>query len=78
MVSRAEPGSRAMRCKVLHAPAWLPDGYYEATFREQSAFVHRAQGAWSVGIAWAVFPARKKTDPAAEPFLAEWIRTLAV
>jgi hypothetical protein len=77
LVSRAEPGSRAVRCIVSDAPASLPDGYYEATFLGQSAFLHRGDGAWSIGIAWAVIPLRKKADPISEPFLAEWMRMLA-
>jgi hypothetical protein len=77
LVSRAEPESRAMRCEVLEAPAGLPDGYYEALFSDQSAFLRRGQGAWAVGIAWAAIPSRVKPEPDALPFVAEWTRTLA-
>jgi len=40
------------RCAILDAPLWLPDGYYEATFCGQSAFLHRVNRAWSVGVPW--------------------------
>lgn len=77
LLSRCDRDLRATRCTVLHAPEWLPDGYYEATFREQSAFLHRSHGAWSVGIPWTVLPARPKPEAVTETFVAEWMRTLA-
>lgn len=40
------------KCAILDAPLWLPDGYYEATFCGQSAFLHRVNGVWSVGVPW--------------------------
>jgi len=40
------------RCAILEAPLWLPDGYYEATFIGQSAFLHRVNGVWSAGVPW--------------------------
>jgi len=40
------------RCAVLQAPEWLPDGYYEATFCGQSAFLHRDAGQWGEGVPW--------------------------
>ena len=73
LVSRDQRGSR--RCTVLHAPDWLPDGYYEASFRGQSAFLQRKQSAWSIGIAWAEMPSRRKAARAAEPQIAEWMRS---
>jgi hypothetical protein len=64
------------RCTILQAPEWLPDGYYEASFRGQSAFLHRGNGAWSVGVPWLqVSPHRKAARP--ETSLPEWVRTLA-
>jgi hypothetical protein len=77
LVSRAERDARAMRCEVLEAPEGLPDGYYEALFSDQSAFLRRDKGAWGVGIAWAAIPSRVKPEPDALPFVAEWTRTLA-
>lgn len=47
------------KCAILEAPLWLPDGYYEATFCGQSAFLHRVNGTWSVGIPWPQVPARR-------------------
>ena len=56
LVTRAEgPGQRAAmyaRCVVVQAPEWLPDGYYEAIFCGQSAFLHRRGGEWSEGVPW--------------------------
>lgn len=46
------PGATFSQCAVLDAPMWLPDGYYEATFSGQSAFLHRVNGVWGVGIPW--------------------------
>jgi len=40
------------KCAILDAPLWLPDGYYEASFGDQSAFLHRVNGVWSVGVPW--------------------------
>lgn len=40
------------RCVLLDAPSSLPDGLYEATFSDQTAFLHRANGIWSAGIPW--------------------------
>jgi hypothetical protein len=77
LLSRDERGSRALRCTVLHVHAQLPDGYYEALFGAQSAFLRHGDGAWSTGIAWAVIPERKKADPIAEPSITGWTRTLA-
>jgi hypothetical protein len=77
LVSRAERDARAMRCEVLEAPVGMPDGYYEALFSDQSAFLRRVQGVWGVGIAWAAIPSRVKPEPDALPFVAEWTRTLA-
>lgn len=54
LVTRAT-GQRTVlyaRCAVLQAPEWLPDGYYEATFCGQSAFLHRLHGDWGVGVPW--------------------------
>jgi len=77
LISRCESGALAMRCNVLDAPTWLPDGYYEALFDDQSAFLRRCQGAWSLGIAWAASPRRAQPMREEEPFIAEWTRTLA-
>jgi hypothetical protein len=77
LVRGGERASGPIRCTVLHAPDWLDDGYYEAIFGGQSAFLHLGHGAWSIGIAWARIPSRKKADPIAEPFIAEWTRSLA-
>lgn len=45
-------GDTYTKCAILDAPLWLPDGYYEAVFSGQSAFLHRVNGVWSVGIPW--------------------------
>jgi hypothetical protein len=67
LVSRSEDEALAMRCAVLDAASWLPDGYYEALFSDQSAFLRRSQGVWSTGIAWAVFPPRPHSAPDHSP-----------
>ncbi len=78
LVSRCEGGALAMRCSIQDAPDWLPDGYYEALFSDQSAFLRRCQGSWSTGIAWAAVPPRNQPGRREEePFIAEWTRTLA-
>ena len=77
LISRCDNGALAMRCTVLDAPAWLPDGYYEALFDDQSAFLRRCQGAWSVGIAWAATPRLEQPRREEEPFVPEWTRPLA-
>lgn len=46
------------KCAVTDAPLWFPDGYYEAIFCGQSAFLHRVNGTWSVGIPWREDPGR--------------------
>ncbi|HWE83368.1 MAG TPA: hypothetical protein VG267_00385 [Terracidiphilus sp.] len=46
------------KCMVLDAPLWLPDGYYEVIFCGQSAFLHRVNRTWGVGIPWREDPAR--------------------
>lgn len=50
------------RCAILEAPLWLSDGYYEAVFCGQSAFLQRRNGIWSVGVPW-----RQRGPAAAEP-----------
>jgi hypothetical protein len=74
LVSREE--RQARHCTVLHAADWLPDGYYEASFLNQTAFLRRRHGAWSTGIAWAELPARNKAATR-ESFAPEWMRTRA-
>jgi hypothetical protein len=58
MVTHSELASDAgpayVRCGVLEAPE-LPDGYYEAAFCGHTAFLHRANGFWNVGIPWREF-----------------------
>lgn len=76
LISRCDTGALAMRCAILDAPDWLPDGYYEALFEDQSAFLRRCEGAWTVGIAWAAIPRRTQAAQE-EPFVAEWTRSLA-
>jgi hypothetical protein len=51
---------RAKHCTVLHAPDWLPDGYYQAAFRGLTAFLRRRQGAWSTGPAWSEVPVARR------------------
>jgi hypothetical protein len=46
------------KCAVLDDALWLPDGYYEAIFCGQSAFLHRVNGTWGVGIPWREDPGR--------------------
>jgi hypothetical protein len=58
------------RCTILDAPLWLPDGYYEAVFSHQSAFLHRLNGVWSVGIPW-------RQDEAAAAESADYARVIA-
>jgi hypothetical protein len=62
MVTRSdmqrESAPAYVRCGMLDAPADLPDGYYEAVFCGHTAFMHRANGCWSVGIPWRQFAAR--------------------
>ncbi|UWZ85620.1 hypothetical protein [Occallatibacter riparius] len=76
LISRCDNGAPAMRCAVQDAPYWLPDGYYEVLFDDQSAFLRRCNGAWSTGIAWAAIP-RKVSRPEGERFIAEWTRSIA-
>lgn len=45
-------GSAYVRCGVLDAPAYLPDGYYEALFCHHTAFLHKANGCWNLGVPW--------------------------
>ena len=52
---RPESGPEYVRCGVLDAPAYLPDGYYEAAFRAHTAFLHKINGGWNVGIPWREF-----------------------
>jgi hypothetical protein len=47
-----ESGPAYVRCGVLDAPPYLPDGYYEASFCAHTAFLHKAGGGWSLGIPW--------------------------
>lgn len=56
-------GPTFTKCAVLDAPNVIPDGYYEATFSGHSAFLHRTNGVWSVGVPWHHVPA----DAAAVP-----------
>lgn len=46
------------KCAILEAPPFLPDGYYEASFCGQSAFLHRLNGSWSLGVPWPQTPVR--------------------
>jgi hypothetical protein len=39
------------QCHVSESPD-LPDGYYEVYFADQTAFVHRKDKHWSLGIPW--------------------------
>lgn len=65
IVTRSESlngaGGTYTKCAVLDAPLWLPDGYYEAVFCGQSAFLHRVNRTWSVGIPWRDEPVRSRT-----------------
>ncbi|HEY3707414.1 MAG TPA: hypothetical protein VGL22_20300 [Terracidiphilus sp.] len=74
LVSRDE--RQARHCTILQVPDEVPDGYYEVRFRKQTAFLRRRDGLWGTGIAWAEIPARKRTAHP-EPFVAQWMRTLA-
>ncbi|HTX76388.1 MAG TPA: hypothetical protein VMD29_09295 [Terracidiphilus sp.] len=62
IVTRSESlnglGGTYTKCAVLDAPVWLPDGYYEVIFCGQSAFLHRVNRIWSVGIPWRENPVR--------------------
>jgi hypothetical protein len=60
---RPETGPAYARCEVLDAPAYLSDGYYEATFCGHTAFLHRANGCWSVGIPWREGAASQRATP---------------
>lgn len=57
-------GPAYARFVVLEAPALLRDGYYEAAFDGHSAFLHRANGSWSVGIPWRQFQPGNDVAPA--------------
>lgn len=63
MATRSEglngAGGAYTKCAVLEAPLSLPDGYYEAIFCGHSAFLHRVNGIWSVGIPWRDEPVRQ-------------------
>ena len=45
-------GPAYVRCAVLEAPLYLPDGYYEVSFCAHTAFLHKASGGWTVGVPW--------------------------
>jgi hypothetical protein len=77
LVSRSENEALAMRCTVLDTASWLPDGYYEALFSDQSAFLRRSQGVWGTGIAWVVLPARRHSTPDQPPSVDEPTRSVA-
>ena len=77
LITRPARQKMYSHCTVLQAPRWLPDGYYEATFLGQSAFLHRGNGAWSVGVPWERLPSTRKAVPEAEHPVPEWMRTLA-
>lgn len=66
MVTRTDlslaSGSTYTRCAILEAPD-LPDGYYEAGFHGYSAFLHRANGCWSLGVPWPANPPCRSTLP---------------
>lgn len=62
IATRAEEPTRACpaytKCAVMNAPDDLPDGYYEVTFRGHSAFLHRTNGVWGLGVPWHEVPRR--------------------
>jgi hypothetical protein len=62
------------RCAILDAPLWLSDGYYEAAFDGQSAFLHRLNGVWSVGIPWRQHQAAESDEFA--PVIPEPVRRM--
>ena len=49
---QTDSGPAYVRCGVLNAPPYLPNGYYEASFCAHTAFLHKAGGGWSLGIPW--------------------------
>lgn len=69
--SESMSGSSATftKCALLDAPIWLPDGYYEATFCGQSAFLHRMNGVWSVGVPWRQTARGQATEDDADAVL---------
>lgn len=56
-----ESGPAYVRCAVLDAPLYLPDGYYEVSFCAHSAFLHKTGGGWTIGVPWR--EPRKPEEP---------------
>jgi hypothetical protein len=83
MVTRADVhspnGPAFTHCAVLEAPTCLTDGYYEAEFLGHSAFLHRANGCWSLGVPWrTISPSQRPAPrPPASVFPA-WLEESAV
>lgn len=83
MVTRADVhapnGPEYTHCAMLEEPNCLPDGYYEAAFLGHSAFLHRANGCWSLGVPWRTIsaPPRPAPRPPATA-LSLWLEESAV
>ena len=77
LLTSGEQEARVSRCSVIDAPDELPDGYYEARFSDQSAFLRRFNRAWGTGIAWVVTTSGRQSEPNAEPSVPEWTRRRA-
>jgi hypothetical protein len=68
---RPESGPEYVRCGVLDAPAYLPDGYYEAAFCAHTAFLHKANGGWGVGVPWRELRHSERPKRPEAPVMAE-------
>ncbi len=55
-----------LQCCVFDAPN-VPDGYYEVSFADQTAFINRRNGCWGLGVPW------RQRIRLTEPKLAECI-----
>jgi len=82
MVTRSElhtPGGPAYtHCAVLEAPGYLPDGYYEAAFLGHNAFLHRANGCWSLGVPWrTISSAQRYPAPLPPETVSLWLEERA-
>jgi hypothetical protein len=78
LLTSGQQRPRVKRCSVMNAPDGLPNGYYEARFSDQSAFLRRVNGIWGTGIAWASIPTRSQPQSKRAPSVAEWTRKRAV
>jgi hypothetical protein len=82
MATRAEVqasnGPAYTHCAVLEAPGYLPDGYYEAAFLGHSAFLHRANGCWSLGVPWRTISSSQSRDARPPASVPLWLEERAV